>query len=80
MLLWASAQPGVRTLRWSVGPWNAPSIRIAEGLGFAHVGEQMDEEDGPELVYETPAPAFAARHGGTDGATPASGPGSGDAR
>lgn len=64
MLQWACDQPGVRTLRWSVSPDNAPSIRIAEGLGFRHVGEQMDEQDGLELVYELPSAEFVARHGG----------------
>jgi RimJ/RimL family protein N-acetyltransferase len=64
MLLWACDQAGVRTLRWSAIPDNVPSIRIAEALGFRHVGEQMDEEDGLELVYEVPAAEFAARHGG----------------
>lgn len=64
ILRWASDQPGVRTLRYSVGPWNTPSIRIAEGLGFRQVGEQMDEEDGLELVYELGAAEFIARQGG----------------
>ncbi|HWH92356.1 MAG TPA: GNAT family protein [Baekduia sp.] len=43
---------GVRVARASISPGNAPSLRIAALYGFTHVGEQMDEIDGLELLFE----------------------------
>ena len=56
-ILWsyAAAHPDVRTLRATVAPDNAVSRHIVEAAGLVHVGEQIDEEDGLELVYELPA-------------------------
>ncbi len=31
---------------------NAPSLAMAAKLGFRQIGEQMDPEDGLELVFE----------------------------
>jgi RimJ/RimL family protein N-acetyltransferase len=45
-------RPDVKTLRYTVSPENAPSMHIIKSLGFDLVGEQMDEEDGLELIYE----------------------------
>ena len=42
----------VRILRYTVAPDNGPSIHIINKLGFDKVGEQMDPEDGLELIYE----------------------------
>ncbi len=42
----------VKTLRYTVSPTNAPSMRIIESMGFEFKGEQIDEIDGPELIYE----------------------------
>lgn len=36
----------------SVAPTNGPSLAVLNRLGFRHVGEQMDEIDGRELVFE----------------------------
>ncbi len=47
---WAATQ-GVLRVVASIAPDNAPSLRIAEKLGFARAGESEDEEDGPELVF-----------------------------
>jgi RimJ/RimL family protein N-acetyltransferase len=47
-----TARPDVQTLRYTVSPDNQPSLHIIRKLGFALVGEQMDEEDGLELIYE----------------------------
>ena len=55
MLARAAADPTVRTVRASVSPDNAPSLALITGYGFAQVGEQWDEEDGLELVYERDA-------------------------
>lgn len=58
MWSYAAAHPDVRTLRATVEPDNAASIAIIEGAGLVHVGEQIDEEDGLELVYELPAAEY----------------------
>jgi len=42
----------VKILRYTVAPDNGPSIHIINNLGFDKVGEQMDPEDGLELIYE----------------------------
>ena len=42
-------------LRATFTPDNDGSRAIIEAAGFVHVGEQDDDEDGLELVYEIPA-------------------------
>ncbi len=61
MWCWVVDQPGVRTLRYTVAPDNAPSQAIIRTYGFAHMGVQQDEIDGPEDVYEMGADEFRAR-------------------
>ena len=61
MWQWVSMQPCVRTLRYTVSPSNAPSQRIIQKFGFTHVGVQIDEEDGPEDIYEMSAADYLAR-------------------
>jgi ribosomal-protein-alanine N-acetyltransferase len=48
----AEERAGIRHFVLSVGPENDPSLAIARKLGFVRTGEQMDEEDGLELVFE----------------------------
>jgi [ribosomal protein S5]-alanine N-acetyltransferase len=48
----AERLPQVSVVRASIAPDNVPSLRIAERLGFARVGERIDEIDGLELVFE----------------------------
>jgi hypothetical protein len=36
-----------------VSPTNRPSIAIIKKFEFPQIGEQMDEEDGLELIFET---------------------------
>lgn len=55
MLARAAADPTVRTVRASVAPDNVPSLALISAYGFVRVGEQWDEEDGLELVYERDA-------------------------
>jgi RimJ/RimL family protein N-acetyltransferase len=43
---------GARTVRASISPDNAPSLALVASFGFRHVGEQWDDEDGRELVFE----------------------------
>lgn len=49
---WAATQADVKFLRYTVSPENLPSIAIIKKFGFPLVGEQIDEEDGLELIYE----------------------------
>ena len=50
---WAHATHGISRFVASIAPDNEPSLRLAEHFGFEQVGEQMDEIDGLELVFET---------------------------
>lgn len=61
MWRWVIEQPGVRILRYTVGIGNVPSQRIVRSLGFTHVGVQIDEEDGPEDVFEMSVEEYRAR-------------------
>lgn len=51
----AGSEPDVRTVRATVSPDNVASLATVAGAGFVHVGEQLDEVDGLELVFERPA-------------------------
>jgi len=51
----AADEPQVRTVRASISPDNAASLATIRGFGFAPAGEQWDEEDGRELLFEVPA-------------------------
>ncbi len=53
----AAAEPGVSTVRASISPGNVASLATISGFGFAEVGEQWDEEDGRELIFEVAVPA-----------------------
>jgi RimJ/RimL family protein N-acetyltransferase len=44
--------PEVSTVRASISPDNLPSLKLLEPLGFTQTGEQWDDEDGLELVFE----------------------------
>jgi RimJ/RimL family protein N-acetyltransferase len=48
----AADEPQVRTVRVTISPDNAASYQLASQYGFAEVGEQWDEEDGLEIIYE----------------------------
>ncbi|WP_189171199.1 GNAT family N-acetyltransferase [Pilimelia anulata] len=52
LLARAAREPGVRTARVSIRPDNVASYRLAARFGFTAVGEQWDEEDGLEIIYE----------------------------
>ena len=56
-LMWsyAASHPDVRTLRATVEPANTASRQLIEAAGLVHVGEQIDPEDGLELIYEIAA-------------------------
>jgi len=46
------SEPDVRTLRATVSPDNEASLALIRQYPFVHRGEQWDDEDGLELVYE----------------------------
>jgi RimJ/RimL family protein N-acetyltransferase len=51
----AAREPQVRTVRVSISPDNVASYRLASQYGFTAVGEQWDDEDGLEIIYEVDA-------------------------
>jgi RimJ/RimL family protein N-acetyltransferase len=52
---WAVGQ-GVHRFIASISPDNKASLALAAKLGFRQIGQQMDEIDGLELVFETAWP------------------------
>lgn len=52
---WVVTEPGVKILRYTVSPTNSASIALVNSFGFNYVGEQLDEIDGPESIYEMSA-------------------------
>jgi RimJ/RimL family protein N-acetyltransferase len=48
----AAREPLVRTARVTISPDNTPSYLLASQFGFSEVGQQWDEEDGLEIIYE----------------------------
>lgn len=55
LLAIAEEDPDVRTVRATIGPNNAASLALISGYGFIEHGEQWDEEDGREIIFEVPA-------------------------
>jgi ribosomal-protein-alanine N-acetyltransferase len=53
---WAFATGEARVCVASVSPRNAASLALVRSLGFRQVGEQIDEVDGLELVFERVMP------------------------
>ncbi len=51
----AAREPAVRVVRAAISPGNLASRRLVEPFGFVAVGEQWDDEDGLETVYEIAA-------------------------
>lgn len=52
LLDWARTEEGVRRVRASISPDNVASLATIDGFGFERTGEQWDEEDGLEVVFE----------------------------
>jgi len=48
----ARTEASVRVLRLTISPENEPSLALARQYPFVEVGEQWDEEDGLETIYE----------------------------
>jgi RimJ/RimL family protein N-acetyltransferase len=63
MWRWAVTFPEVRTFRYTVSPDNAPSIAVIKYFGFEFKGQQMDEIDGAEDIYDMSAADFRTKWG-----------------
>ena len=61
MWSWASEQQGVARFRYTVSPDNAASVALVQKCGFTRVGQQIDDIDGPEDIYEMSVEEFRAR-------------------
>ncbi|WP_067499864.1 GNAT family N-acetyltransferase [Actinoplanes sp. TFC3] len=48
----AEGDPRVRLVRASISPANAASLATIAGFGFEQAGQQWDDEDGLEILYE----------------------------
>jgi ribosomal-protein-alanine N-acetyltransferase len=53
----ARAESSVRTLRATISPDNEASLALIAQYPFVRNGEQWDEEDGLELIFELPVSA-----------------------
>jgi RimJ/RimL family protein N-acetyltransferase len=56
----AVREPRVHTVRVTISPDNTASYDLVAQYGFARVGEQWDEDDGLEIIYEVAASRGAA--------------------
>jgi ribosomal-protein-alanine N-acetyltransferase len=52
MLERAASEPDVAVVRASISPDNEASLATIAGFGFTKVGEQWDDEDGLEILFE----------------------------
>ena len=51
----ASEHPDVRIVRATISPDNTASRRLVDQYGFVEVGEQWDDDDGLEIIFEVDA-------------------------
>jgi hypothetical protein len=66
MWKWVCAYPEVKTLRYTVSPDNLASIAVINYFEFEYKGQQIDDEDGPENIYEMSTRDFMARWGSSN--------------
>lgn len=52
LMSWARTTYGVPCFVVSISPTNVPSLGLARQLGFRQIGTHVDEEDGPEDIFE----------------------------
>ncbi len=50
----SQTDPAVRVFRLTISPDNEPSLALARQFPFVKVGEQWDDEDGLEEIFEMP--------------------------
>lgn len=60
---WVVRDPRVKSLRYTVTPANAPSQAIIGKFGFHFLGQQIDDEDGPEDIFEMDVDEYLAKFG-----------------
>jgi RimJ/RimL family protein N-acetyltransferase len=58
---WVVKEQGVKTLRYTVSPSNLISQQIIQKLQFNLVGEQLDDVDGVEEIYELSSSDYKLR-------------------
>ena len=63
MWRWVLTFPEVKILRYTVSPENLPSIAVIKYFGFDFKGQQIDDEDGPEDIYEMDRETFLKKWG-----------------
>jgi RimJ/RimL family protein N-acetyltransferase len=51
----ATEEPQVHTVRVTISPDNVASYQLVSQYGFIETGQQWDDEDGLEIIYERPA-------------------------
>jgi RimJ/RimL family protein N-acetyltransferase len=56
----AAREPAIHTVRATITPDNTASRSLVAQYGFVAVGEQWDDEDGLEIVYEIQIPSVVA--------------------
>jgi RimJ/RimL family protein N-acetyltransferase len=62
MWLWAASQSSVLKFRYTVDPNNQASVGLVRKFAFTYVGQQIDDEDGPEDIYEMSVKDFLNQH------------------
>ena len=55
LLAVAAEHPDVRIVRATISPDNTASRRLIDQYGFVEVGEQWDDDDGLEIIFELDA-------------------------
>ena len=58
-----STNPEVKVLRYVVNENNGPSLHIIRSLGFPEVGQQVDPEEGVEIIFDMPVEEFLRNSG-----------------
>jgi RimJ/RimL family protein N-acetyltransferase len=68
LMEWAHRSHGVTRFVVSISPSNTGSLELAKGLGFNRIGSHVDEEDGPEDIFERriDGPLTPAKPAGAD--------------
>lgn len=52
LIQWASRDHGVSSFVVSVSPLNVASLALISKMGFRRIGSHVDDEDGPEDIFE----------------------------
>jgi RimJ/RimL family protein N-acetyltransferase len=52
LMAWAQREHGVTRFVVSISPTNLPSLNLAQQLGFKRIGAHIDDQDGPEDIFE----------------------------